>query len=238
MKRIAARMFGYLIGAAIMIVRLTLRFHFHNDQRDELTAHGIGHVYASLHAHQIAGSMAAERGTVAMVSRSADGEIVDPMLRFCGHLPVRGSSGASAKGGTTALNQMIRLVNEGRVATLAIDGPRGPRGRVHGGAAMVGMKSIAAVLPSIVIPRHRWILKTTWDRLQFPLPFSRVDAYFGEPMKPQDGESVESFTLRIERELHRLEQTYDPEEAKYLVPRVRDSEMDSGDKSLEKKSAA
>ncbi len=221
MNKQFAWLIGCGVGLLIMLTRWTLRFHFHNDSRADLTAQGIGHVYASLHAHQIAGSMAAERGTVAMVSRSTDGEIVAPLLRFCGHEPVRGSSGGVRKGGTTALNQMIRRVNEGRVATLAIDGPRGPRGRVYGGAAMLGMKTTAAVLPAVVIPRNRWILKSTWDRMQFPLPFTRVDAYFGDPMRPRAGETVEAFTLRIETELHRLEQTYDPAEAKFLA--VRDA---------------
>ncbi|MFG0261371.1 MAG: DUF374 domain-containing protein [Novipirellula sp. JB048] len=214
-----AWLLGCAVGLLVTMMRWTLRFHYHHDSRADLTARGIGHVYASLHAHQIAGSMAAERGTVAMVSRSTDGEIVAPLLRFCGHEPVRGSSGASRKGGTTALNQMIRRVNEGQVATLAIDGPRGPRGRVYGGAAMLGMKTNAAVLPAIVIPRRRWILKSTWDRLQFPLPFTRVDVYFGDPLRPGAGESLEAFTLRIEAELHRLEWTYDPAEARYLAVR-------------------
>ncbi len=219
MNKKIAWMIGSVIGLLITITRFTLRFHFHNDQRDELTSQGVGHVYASLHAHQIAGSMAAERGTVAMVSRSTDGDIVVPLLRFCSHEPVRGSSGGARKGGTTALNQMIRLVNDGRVATLAIDGPNGPRGRVHGGAAMIGLKTTAAVLPSIVVPRYRFILKSTWDRMQFPMPFTRVDAYFGDPMRPLAGESVEAFTLRIEHELHRLERKYDPSEAKFLAVR-------------------
>ncbi|TWT76495.1 hypothetical protein CA13_69900 [Planctomycetes bacterium CA13] len=219
MKKFAAYLLGCTIGICISVLRHTCRYCYHDDPREELNARGRGHAYASLHAHQIAGSMACERQTVAMVSRSADGEVVDPLLRICGHIPVRGSSGGARKGGTTALNQMIRYVNEGHVATIAIDGPQGPRGRVSGGIALLSNKTGAAAIPAIIIPSRRWIMKTTWDRLQFPLPFSRIDAYFGEPLFEKPGETLADFTLRIELELHRLEKTYDPEEAKYLVAR-------------------
>ncbi|TWU32268.1 lysophospholipid acyltransferase family protein [Novipirellula artificiosorum] len=219
MKKFAAWALGCLIGLMITVLRKTCRYYYHDDPREELDARGIGHVYAALHAHQIAGSMACERGTVAMVSRSTDGEIVDPLLRFCGHLPVRGSSGGASKGGTTALNQMIRLVNEGRVATIAVDGPQGPRGRVSGGIALLGNKTRAAVLPAVIIPQRRWIMTSTWDRLQVPKPFSRIDAYFGKPLRTEPGETLEAFTLRIENELHRLEKRVDGGEAKHLVSR-------------------
>ncbi|TWU45429.1 hypothetical protein Q31b_06010 [Novipirellula aureliae] len=219
MKKIAAKWFGYAVGLIITILRRTCRYRYHHDPREQLDARGIGHAYASLHAQQLAGSMACERQLVAMVSRSADGEIVDPVLRFCGHIPVRGSTGGARKGGTTALNQMIRKVKEGKIATIAVDGPSGPRGQVSGGIAMLGKQTGAAVIPAVIIPSRRIIMKSTWDRLQFPLPFSRIDAYFGVPMFIDENESIESFTLRIERELQRLEKTYDPSEAAYLVPR-------------------
>ena len=166
-----------------------------------------------LHAQQVSASMSAERGTAAMVSRSDDGEIIVPALRVGGHVPIRGSGGKSRKGGAGALQMMINHVKDGRPAVLAVDGPRGPRGHVHKGIAMLAQKTGAAVLTPVVVPSSRWILKKTWDQLQIPLPFSRIDTYLGQPLMPVAGESTEDFARRIETQLNILERRVDPEQA-------------------------
>jgi lysophospholipid acyltransferase (LPLAT)-like uncharacterized protein len=93
---------------------------------------------------------------------------------------------------------------------LAVDGPRGPRNRVRKGIAVLSRKSDAAVLNVVLVPSRRWILQGTWDRLQIPKPFCRIDAYFAEPLWPLPQETVEQYRRRIEFSLNELEASHDP----------------------------
>ena len=210
-KRLLSRLAGGAVAGSVTLMRLTCRVCVHNDPRPRLTSLGLRHVFATLHAQQINGMLCADRGTGAMVSRSDDGEIVIPSLRVCGHIPVRGSSGRG-KGGATALHGLIDLVKAGHPAMIACDGPRGPRGKVHQGIAMLAAKSDAVVLPVVAIPSRRWILAKTWDRLQVPMPFSTIHVYVAAPMQPMAGESKERFAKRIEISLNQLEYDHDPGE--------------------------
>jgi lysophospholipid acyltransferase (LPLAT)-like uncharacterized protein len=71
----------------------------------------------------------------------------------------------------------------------------------------------AAVLNVVVVPNRRWIIKRSWDRLQIPVPFCRIDTYFDDPIRPQAGESAEEYRRRIEAALNALEVLHDPTEA-------------------------
>lgn len=215
MKRLLLRLVGWLIGIAVFILRMTCRIRVHDDPRPALTAAGTGHVFAMLHAHQVGASMGAERGTGAMVSRSADGEIIIPALRVGGHIPIRGSSG-SRKGGATALQALMDHVKGGRPAILAVDGPRGPRGSVQKGIGLLARKTDTAVLAVIAVPSRRWIIRQTWDRLQVPKPFSAIHYYFAEPLFPELNEPLEQFAQRVQASLNRLEVSFDPAEASLL----------------------
>ncbi len=220
MKRFLLKSTGWLVGLVVLVLRMTCRIEIHNDPRPSLSSRGGRHVFALLHAQQVAASMAADRGTGAMVSRSADGEIIVPALRVGGHVPIRGSSG-KAKGGAAALQVLIEHVRGNRPAILAVDGPRGPRGSVQKGIGLLARKTDAAVLAVIAIPTRRWIITRTWDRLQIPKPFSTIHCYFAEPALPRRGESLDQFAKRIETSLAALEKRFDPGQA--------DTETVSGD---------
>ena len=200
----------------ILALRWTCRIRLHGDPRAQLRRENKRYVYAVLHAHQIAAILEGEPGTGAMVSRSRDGELVVPVLRLRGIIPVRGSGGrgqGKGRGGLAALEALIQHVIGGRPAYLAVDGPRGPRGRVQRGIVKLARQADAEVICLTPIPSRRWILAKAWDRLQIPHPFSRIDAYFAAPIKPEPSETDEQFRMRIERTLHQLERSYDPTEA-------------------------
>ena len=152
-----------------------------------------------------------------MVSRSLDGQIIVPALRVRGVVPVRGSGGkgrGTGRGGREALDALIEHVQGGRPAYLAVDGPRGPRGHVHKGVAVMARQCDAAVLPMVAVPARRWILRS-WDRLQIPKPFSAIDGYFAAPIFPAAGETAEQLRQRIEAALLELERKHDPREAAF-----------------------
>lgn len=180
------------------------------------------YVYSVLHAQQLAAATCGDPDTAAMVSQSRDGAFVALGLKAVGITPIRGSSKHQGedKGGLSALINLMKHVRTGKPAYLAVDGPRGPRNRVHKGIAVLSQKTDATVLNVAVVPSRRWIIKKSWDRLQIPWPFCRVDTYFGVPITPRQGESVEDYRQRIEDSLNALEALRDPLEAAFC--RVRD----------------
>lgn len=206
---------AWLIAILLFPLRWSCRVRWHNDPRAALRAAGTPYIYAILHCHQLAAVLACERGTAAMVSRSADGDMLVPSLRVHGMVAVRGSSQLQGqpKGGAGALRRLVEHVRNGAPAYLAVDGPRGPRGHVNRGIATLSLSTNAAVLIAVPVPRRRWILSRAWDRFQIPKPFTRVDIFFGEPLRPGAGEEAGAFCRRIEAAITRLEEENDPEEA-------------------------
>jgi lysophospholipid acyltransferase (LPLAT)-like uncharacterized protein len=210
MKPLLPRIAGWLVGIYVLVLQRTCRLRFHNDCREALASQGVRYVCGSLHAHQISCMLGAERGTAAIVSRSDDGEMVVPMLRMAGHVPIRGSSGTGRKGGATALQSLIKHVLGGGGAMLAVDGPRGPRGSVQRGIGMLAQKTDAVVLMAVGVPTRRWVIRKTWDQFQIPKPFCVINLYMSEPLATKPGEPVEIFTKRIEMALRDLEVKHDP----------------------------
>ena len=212
---------SWAVALAISFLRNTCRIRTFDDPRDQLRASGQRYVYSILHAHQVAIVIGAEPGTGAMVSRSADGEMIVPALRIRGCIPVRGSGNGRRvggnKGGSTALLALINHVRGGRPAVLAVDGPKGPRNFVQRGITTLATEADAVVLNVITIPSRRWILSKTWDRLQIPKPFSTINAYFAEPLKKRPEENAEQFRQRIEDSMRELEARFDAEEAPTMI---------------------
>lgn len=208
---------SWLIALAVVTLRLTCRIRLHNDPRPKLRAAGAVYAYSVLHAHQIGVLIHRERGTAAMLSQSADGQLLAPALWSLGVIAKRGSSSsvtgeAHNKGGLAALRGLADNLRAGKPAILAVDGPRGPRGRVNKGIAVLAKQTGAAVLNVVAIPHRRWILAKAWDRFQIPKPFTRVEGYFGEPLFARQDESADEFRIRIEAQLAELEAKHDPEE--------------------------
>ncbi|WP_164101701.1 lysophospholipid acyltransferase family protein [Candidatus Laterigemmans baculatus] len=206
---------SWAAAVAISLLRWTCRIRVHDDPRDELRAAGRPYIYSILHAHQVAITIGAEPGTGAMVSRSADGQIIVPALKIRGCVPVRGSGRGSGadKGGRAALAALIEHVRTGRPAVLAVDGPRGPRNHVHKGIATLSQETGAVVLNVVTVPTRRWILSHSWDRLQIPMPLCTIHAYFAPPIEPLPEEGIEAYRKRIELSLNTLERKHDAAEA-------------------------
>jgi lysophospholipid acyltransferase (LPLAT)-like uncharacterized protein len=218
-KQVGVSVAGWLLGFAVLFLRLTCRRRLHDDPRPELTKSGVRQVFGTLHAMQLAGSMAAYRGSGTMVSRSADGEILVPGLKLGGIVPIRGSGGRHSKGGAAALHRLIQHAKTENPVVMAIDGPRGPRGVIQKGIGLLAEKADAVIVVAVAIPKRRWILSRTWDRTQIPKPFSSIDYYFADPITPRSGESLERLACRVEAALHQLEKEHDPDEARFLVDR-------------------
>ncbi|MEX0879353.1 MAG: lysophospholipid acyltransferase family protein [Thermoanaerobaculia bacterium] len=134
--------------------------------------------YALWHGRMVLPILAhRHQGIVTMASRSKDGEIIARWLASNGVLPARGST---RKGGGTALQEMIELVQAGHPAALTVDGPKGPPRVVQPGILQLARRTGAWVLPVTGSSTRPWFMKS-WDRCLVPKPFSRCFVAYGEP---------------------------------------------------------
>ena len=213
--KLSTRASGWFIALAVFILRACCRIRLHNDPRPGLRAKSQSYTYSVLHSHQIAAVIHGERGTGAMVSRSDDGELLVPCLWMRGIVPIRGSNRRKSgdKGGLAAIEALIVHVEGGSPGYLAVDGPRGPRNRVHKGIAVLSQRTGAAVINMVAVPARRWIFTRAWDRFQIPKPFTTIHGYFAEPLFYREGEGVEQYRKRIETSLNDLERKHDPIES-------------------------
>jgi lysophospholipid acyltransferase (LPLAT)-like uncharacterized protein len=221
--KISPRLIAWPIAAYVLLLRRTCRLRIHDDPRPELHCRSERFAYSILHAHQIAAAINTDPNTAAMVSRSGDGDLVVRAFRALGVTPVRGSSQkhGSDRGGVAALDALVEHVQAGSPAIIAVDGPRGPRGRVRKGIAALALRADATVVNVILVPRWRLRITISWDRFQVPLPFSRIDAYFADPIRCEPNEGIESVRRRIEISLNELELAHDPSEAEPTSKRSR-----------------
>jgi lysophospholipid acyltransferase (LPLAT)-like uncharacterized protein len=121
--------------------------------------------------------------TVVLVSLSADGSMQARALAMQGLSVVRGSS---SRGGASGLAAIVRAMQlEGTDAAFAVDGPRGPRGRVKGGAVVAARATGAVLVPMTGVVRRGVVLERTWDRFTVAWPFTGVEVALGAPIDPE-----------------------------------------------------
>jgi lysophospholipid acyltransferase (LPLAT)-like uncharacterized protein len=235
--KLAKQLAGWIVAGLLLVWRLFCRRRVYHDPRPALRKLGRGYIYALLHAHQVAAVFVNDdRRMSAMVSRSDDGELLVPSLRVRRVIPVRGSTRSRGrdKGGRAALDGMADLLRQGVPGLLAVDGPLGPRNHVHRGVAELAMATDAAVLPVLVVPSRRWILRGTWDRFQIPKPFSTLRLIFGPPLEPKSFADPELLRLELGRALNALEVEHDPDEAARCLEHVTLREARAQTKAAQK----
>lgn len=118
---------------------------------------------------------------LSMCSKSLDGDAMAKVEESLGFEVIRGSSG---RDGLQAVVDMIRRVRDtpGLGACLAVDGSRGPRGRVQGGIVSLAQRTGGLLIPITAAAHPALILRRAWDRTLVPAPFARVHIAYGAPM--------------------------------------------------------
>ncbi|MCS6899678.1 MAG: lysophospholipid acyltransferase family protein [Myxococcales bacterium] len=116
------------------------------------------------------------RPTAVLVSLSQDGDLQTGALRSLGFVVCRGSS---SRGGARGLASVIRQLRSGLDAAFAVDGPRGPWGRVNPGALAAARHTGGVLIPLGCASSSSWVLRNAWDRFELPKPFARVVVVVG-----------------------------------------------------------
>ena len=148
-----------------------------------------------------------------MVSQSRDGDQAARAVEDFGMTAIRGSS---SSGGMRALVQMKRYLTQptegrGRLGSIALDGPRGPRREAKPGAAMLARTCDAFIFPIVFKNSREWVFRS-WDRTRLIKPFAKMTPIFLEPIDSRLWRDDESLTREVERVLNG-EAAHGPEEA-------------------------
>jgi lysophospholipid acyltransferase (LPLAT)-like uncharacterized protein len=140
---------------------------------------------------------------VVMVSASKDGEYINRVAQKLGFTTARGSR---KKGGMQAIKSLIRNMRAGRNAGIVADGSQGPARVVQAGSIVLASRTAAPILP-MVWSCDRYKRFGSWDGTALPLPFSKIDFFYGEPVivPPKiKSEEFEQYRLLLEERLNDL----------------------------------
>ncbi|MBI5179276.1 MAG: lysophospholipid acyltransferase family protein [Nitrospinae bacterium] len=144
-----------------------------------------------------------EKNLHALVSPSADGDIIAGALRRFGIFTVRGSS---FQKGPASLVALAKRVRHGANAAMIADGSRGPARIAQPGSIYLAMLTGAPIVP-IAFGAEKKRELGSWDRTLIPLPFSRVNMVFGAPMhvpRKLSEEEIEKNRLELEAAINRV----------------------------------
>lgn len=144
--------------------------------------------------------------TLAMVSRSRDGDYVAGILkRLRFHLPTRGSS---SRGGREALKAAVGYLQEGLVLGVTPDGPRGPCYKAKNGVVLMAKRAGVPIVPFAYNASCK-LEFNSWDKFRAPLPCSKLVFVYGDPIPVDGNTDVRELTGVVERELNRVAEIAD-----------------------------
>lgn len=153
-------------------------------------------------------SLLPESGATVFTSASFRGRVIAEISRRLGLDPIV----LPEHGGGRAL-EILRagLERTGRAA-LAVDGPLGPFHAVKHGAVLLSSVSGHPLIPVSASASRVMTLRSRWDRLEIPLPFSQVSGRLGHPVRVPpnlDDEELELWAREISMSLEELDRGRD-----------------------------
>jgi lysophospholipid acyltransferase (LPLAT)-like uncharacterized protein len=195
---------AWTASAFIRLLRASVRLRFHDQETVRAWERGEQRfLLAFWHRHLLLMRYAyrGQRMTV-LVSRSRDGELISRVLA---HLGIATSRGSSSRGGATGLRDLLRQARSGSDVAVTPDGPRGPLRKVQPGVVLAAGASGLPVVP-VAIAARRGLELSSWDRMLLPLPGTRVEIVYGQPVTvPRDADPVE-WCPRLESALNANEE--------------------------------
>ncbi len=193
----------FLINILVKTYRIK---RINGNHLDEMIEKGKNFVVASWHGSMIPGwYLHKNLNSAALVSKSKDGDVLYHILDKWGFKVVRGSSHI---GGKEALEEMITLLRKKYNLVITPDGPRGPRHVMKAGAIVSAKKAgVALFLAGISIKNK--IRLNSWDRFEFPLPFTKINVKYSEPIyidKELDYDATSKLINECEITLNKLQE--------------------------------
>ena len=145
-----------------------------------------------------------------LASLSKEGEMITQILKRLGYKVARGSS---TRGGIRALVGIKRYMKSGYDAAFTVDGPKGPKYSVKPGVIIAAKQNDGVIIP-VFMKCKRTKRFNSWDKLLLPLPFSKIDVTFAQPIQlstSTDVETVERERAEFEKYMLECTNVYSPD---------------------------
>ena len=187
---------GYLIGVVYWLWSSTWRAKIiEPPELKEALENGQPLIFAHWHGDELAIVHLVRRYRLAtMTSTSKDGELMDRAIRLLGGKTSRGSS---TRGAVRALKGLVHLCREGHPASIAVDGPKGPRFVIKNGVFQLSRLAQAPIFAVGVAARPAHIFERAWNKAHLPWPFARVVVTYSAPIMVEKDHS-ENFEKETE----------------------------------------
>lgn len=141
-----------------------------------------------------------DRDACIFSSRSLRGEVIAGICRRFGHHCLTIPDHA----GEEALHLMREALAGRKMAAMVPDGPLGPYHQVKHGVIRLASDLGMILLPASAAARPKLVLTRRWDRMEIPLPFSRVRLVIGAPIaihRDLGGHPIDWWEERVREEL-------------------------------------
>ncbi len=115
--------------------------------------------------------------SMALVSGSEDGKLLQTLLKAFGFNIIEGSS---SNGGFGSLLKAEQELRKGATILITPDGPKGPPQKLKPGAILLARYSSRPIICVHALYQGCWQLDS-WDKAVIPKPFTRCEILFSEP---------------------------------------------------------
>ena len=175
-QKISVYVFAFILKITLKTIRWSIKDY--GGLKHIQSGHAV--IFVTWHG-RILGSPSAlpnDRRVAFLSSPSRDGQIGAILSDYFGMETIWGSTYDRPLSG---FREMLRRLKSGKHISITPDGPRGPARKAAPGAVMLSKVSHAAIVPfSWSTSRAR--KAKSWDRMLFPVPFSKGVMIYGKPI--------------------------------------------------------
>ena len=206
-KRFLAIALMWICTHLLRLISYTYRYKILNEKEFlEATSGQDSVIYAFWHQNILSTMLSKRKDlkVVCLISGSRDGDLIAYPCESLGMKVLRGSSGKMA---VSVKKDFERCLLDGYSGVIAIDGPVGPAYKVKYGSISFSSNTGLPVVPYRAFASKYFSL-STWDKMKIPIPFSTINAIYGDPIYVEenvDKSQYAQYADRIERSLLKLE---------------------------------
>jgi lysophospholipid acyltransferase (LPLAT)-like uncharacterized protein len=143
-----------------------------------------------------------------LTNRSFRGQVIAALAGHFGYHSIL----LDHKHGQELQELLDELLQKHRCLAIAVDGPLGPLHRVRPSLVRLASQLKLVVVPLSVAAQPKIVMRRRWDKMEIPLPFSRVLFGVGKPFKvPPDVQpnEIEAWMERIRKNIEEADQMID-----------------------------
>lgn len=143
-----------------------------------------------------------------LTNRSFRGQVIAALAGHFGYHSIL----LDHKHGEELQELLDELLQKHRCLAIAVDGPLGPLHRVRPSLVRLASRLKLVVVPLSVAAEPKIVMRRRWDKMEIPLPFSRVLFGVGKPFKvPPDvqPDEIEAWMETIRKNIEEADQMID-----------------------------